>query len=98
MDDCSGRENVEPEPEVYLGLRVDLTLVVTLVCHSRQIDTEDPVISGRRVTNRDSGIAGESDGPAGENHGMNSSPDPGDRPVPSAPHSADQPGCLSLHT
>ena len=27
-------ENVEPEAEVYLGLRVDLTLVVTFVCHS----------------------------------------------------------------
>ena len=27
-------EDVEPEAEVYLGLRVDLTLVVTFVCHS----------------------------------------------------------------
>ena len=67
-------QNVEPETEVYLGLRVDLTLVVTFVCHSkltllmininfvncssyylpRQINAEDPVISGRRVTNRHS--------------------------------------------
>ena len=68
-------ENVEPEAQVYLGLRVDLTLIVTFVCHSKwsmdynyhpphpppvikilpgQINTENPVISGRRVANRHS--------------------------------------------
>ena len=43
-------------------------------------------------------IAGEGDGPAGENHGVNSSPYPGDSSLPPAPHSADQSRCLSLHT
>jgi len=98
VDDCSCREDVEPEAEVYLGLRVDLTLVVTFVCHSCQINAEDPVISGRRVTNRHASVAGECDGSAGENHRVNSSPYPGDCPVPPAPHSADQSRRLSLHT
>jgi len=89
VNDCSGREDVEPEAEVYLGLRVHLALIVTLVCHSCQINTEDPVISGRRVANRHSSIAGECDGSAGENHGVNSSPYPGDCPLPPTPHSAD---------
>jgi len=116
-DGC-GRENVEPEAEVYLGLSVHLTLIVTFVSHSCQINTEDPVISARRVSNQDAAanmsivhfvrnwlpppslpcVTGERHSSAGQNHGVNSSPDPRHGPVCSAPDGAHQPRCLALHT
>ena len=82
-----------------------------------QINTEDPVISARRVSNQDAAanmsivhlvrnwlpppslpcVTGERHSSAGENHGVNSSPDPRHGPVRSAPDGAHQPRCLALH-
>ena len=83
-----------------------------------QINTEDPVISARRVSNQDAAanmsivhlvrnwlpppslpcVTGERHSSAGQNHGVNSSPDPRHGPVCSAPDGAHQPRCLALHT
>ena len=81
-----------------------------------QINTEDPVISARRVSNQDAAanmsivhlvrnwlppslpcVTGERHSSAGQNHGVNSSPDPRHGPVRSAPDGAHQPRCLALH-